>query len=114
MDSGGTLAGTCVSSFTEAYDDARRFVSAPCTEDDYVGERWKVRALVPEQQARHPARPAACWAENLGETRRRTQAAVHLAARGDSPPGANRAVVSLRTPGDVSFLILSFPTHPEA
>ena len=51
MDSGGTLAGTCVSSLTEAYEDARRFVSAPSAEDDYVGERRKVRALVPEQQA---------------------------------------------------------------
>ena len=37
-----------------------------------------------------PPRPAARWAESPGETDRRTQAAVRSAARGDSPPGANR------------------------
>ena len=33
-----------------------------------------------------PPRPAACWAESLGET----QAAVHSATHRDSPPGASR------------------------
>ena len=43
-----------------------------------------------------PPRPATCWAETLGETHRRTQAAVHSAARRDSPPGANRGCAFIK------------------